>query len=76
MSQESRDERLGLTGLSPEQRRQRVEELERDLAQKSAAAKAKLEAARARKGTHAATAMADAGPRDRDVPTIDQIEPA
>jgi len=49
MSQEKRDERLGLTGLTPEQRRRRVEELERDLACEQQAAKAKLQATRARK---------------------------
>jgi hypothetical protein len=49
MSQESRDERLGLTGLTPEERRRRIEELERELARKQRAAKAKLQAARALK---------------------------
>jgi len=48
MSQENRDERLGLTGLTPEQRRNRIEEMHRDLAEKEQAAKAKLQAARAR----------------------------
>jgi len=51
MSQESRDERLGLTGLDPEQRRQRIAEMERGLAERRAEAKAKLEAERARRGT-------------------------
>ena len=49
MSQQNRDDRLGLTGLSPQQRRQRIEKLERDLARKQQAAKAKLQAARARR---------------------------
>jgi hypothetical protein len=49
MSQKDRDERLGLTGLTPEQRQQRIEELESELAQKQQAAKAKLQAERARK---------------------------
>lgn len=49
MSQENRDERLGLTGLTPEQRRQRIDQLERELVQKEQAAKAKLQAARARR---------------------------
>lgn len=47
MSQENRDERLGLTGLTPEQRQQRLDELERELAQKYRVAEAKLQAARA-----------------------------
>ncbi|MEV6967434.1 hypothetical protein AB0M47_20250 [Hamadaea sp. NPDC051192] len=47
MSQEERDARLGLTGLTPEQRRQRIAELERELAERYAVAKAKLAARRA-----------------------------
>ncbi|NUO61266.1 MAG: hypothetical protein HOV78_31780 [Hamadaea sp.] len=47
MSQEDRDARLGLTGLTPEQRRQRIAEMEHDLAQKYAVAKATLDAGRA-----------------------------
>lgn len=47
MSQEERDARLGLTGLTPEQRQKRVEELERELAEKQRVARAKLEATRA-----------------------------
>jgi hypothetical protein len=49
MSQKNRDERLGLSGLTPEQRRRRIEELGRELARKEQAAEAKLQAARARK---------------------------
>lgn len=49
MSQEDRDERLGLTGLTPQERQRRIEELERELARKQQAAKEKLQAARARK---------------------------
>jgi hypothetical protein len=49
MSQEDRDERLGLTGLNPEERARRIEELQRELTQKQRAARAKLEAARAQK---------------------------
>jgi hypothetical protein len=49
MSQEDRDERLGLTGLTPQERQRRVEEMERELARKRQEAKAKLQAARARK---------------------------
>jgi hypothetical protein len=47
VSQEERDARLGLTGLTPEQRQKRVEELERELAEKQRVARAKLEATRA-----------------------------
>ncbi|MCP2323972.1 hypothetical protein HDA40_002479 [Hamadaea flava] len=47
MSQEERDARLGLTGLTPEQRRQRIAQLERELAERYAAAKADLAARRA-----------------------------
>ena len=47
MSQEERDARLGLTGLTPEQRQKRVEKLERELAEKQRVARAKLEATRA-----------------------------
>ena len=49
MSQENRDARLGLTGLTPEQRRRRIQEMEREFARKQQAAEAKLQAARARK---------------------------
>lgn len=51
MSQESRDERLGLTGLTPEQRDRRIEELNRELDQKFRAAEAELQDARARRGS-------------------------
>ncbi|MGY0235850.1 hypothetical protein [Longispora urticae] len=46
MSQEERDARLGLTGLTPEQRRQRIEELERQIAESTAVARAALERVR------------------------------
>ena len=45
MSQENRDERLGLTGLTPEQRRRRIEEMERELDRSEQIAEAKLRAA-------------------------------
>ncbi|MEV0841562.1 hypothetical protein AB0I55_18670 [Actinocatenispora sera] len=47
MSQEARDERLGLTGLSPERRRQRLDELERRLRLAQRDAQARLQARRA-----------------------------
>jgi hypothetical protein len=49
MSQQSRDEHLGLTGLSPERWRHRIEELDRQLTRKPQAAKTKLQGAQRRK---------------------------
>jgi hypothetical protein len=49
MSQEERDQRLGLTGLTPQEREKRIEELERELAAKQQAAREKLQAARAQR---------------------------
>jgi hypothetical protein len=43
VAQGTRDARLGLTGLTPEQREQRIRELERRVAEERAAAKAQLE---------------------------------
>ena len=53
MSQEERDARLGLTGLTPEQRQKRVEEMTRELARKQEVARAKLEARRAARAQNA-----------------------
>lgn len=47
MSQEERDLRLELTGLSSTERAKRIAELERFLEEKTAAARAKLEKQRA-----------------------------
>lgn len=47
MAQGTRDARLGLTGLTPEQRAQRIRELERRVAEERAAANAQREEERA-----------------------------
>lgn len=47
MSQEERDRRLGLSGLSPTLRAQRIAELERDLNERFTRARAKLQEERA-----------------------------
>lgn len=65
MSQEERDRRLGLTGLSPAQRARRIEELQRRLAEEHAVAKAKLEAHRA---ARSAEQQAEAEQHSEDVP--------
>lgn len=47
MSQENRDARLGLTGLTPPERQRRIAEMERELASKQQAAREKLAERRA-----------------------------
>lgn len=47
MSDKERDARLGLTGLTPEQREERIRQLERELARKQGEARTALERSRA-----------------------------
>jgi len=47
MSSETRDARLGLTGLTPEQREERLRLLARELARKQTQARVELEKTRA-----------------------------
>lgn len=49
MSQENRDERLGLTGLTPEQRELRIREMKRNLREQYRRAEAAHAAARKRR---------------------------
>lgn len=46
MSQRTRDERLGLIGLTPQQREQRLQELQQQVAEERQRAKAALQARR------------------------------
>jgi hypothetical protein len=54
MSQQTRDERLGLTGLNPEQRRQRLQQLQQQVDEERLRAKTALDARRAARRSQAA----------------------
>ncbi len=49
MSKQTRDARLGLTGLTPKQREERIRQLEEEAARKRAAAQAALEKQRSQR---------------------------